>query len=147
VRNPRLVNLITLADVLSREQHLGFSGNFAFTLPRQPLVDAIGLPDGAVERVLQKLVQAIEPRASALGLGTAGTGELYQQALSQANRELGRMSGVGRSVRHARARGKHADRDGQPVRRVSGVEGRQMGDPSCALSDGVLHEVDGRPHR
>jgi putative nucleotidyltransferase with HDIG domain len=93
VRNPRLVNLITLADVLSREQHLGFSGNFAFTLPRQPLVDAIGLPDGAVERVLQKLVGAIEPRATALGLGSAGTGELYQQALSQANRELGRMSG------------------------------------------------------
>src|SRR3954466_5413103 len=46
VRNPRLVNLITLADVLVREQHLGFSGNFSFTLQRQPLVEAIGLPEG-----------------------------------------------------------------------------------------------------
>src|SRR5438270_305139 len=31
VRNPRMVNLVTLADLLVREQHLGFSGNFAFT--------------------------------------------------------------------------------------------------------------------
>src|SRR3954468_8300188 len=93
VRNPRLVNLVTLADVLVREQHLGFSGNFAFTLARQPLIDAVGLPNGAVERVLQRLVEAIEPRARALGLGQASTGELYQHALAQANRELGRMSG------------------------------------------------------
>jgi putative nucleotidyltransferase with HDIG domain len=93
VKNPRLVNLITLADVLAREQHLGFSGNFAFTLPRQPLIDAIGLPDGSTEKVLQKLVDAIDPRAKALGLGSGSSGELYQQALAQANRELGRMSG------------------------------------------------------
>src|SRR5436305_11658956 len=76
VRKPRLVNLVTLADVLVREQHLGFSGNFAFTLGRQTLIDAVGLPPGAVERVLQKLVAAIEPRAKALGLGTASTGDL-----------------------------------------------------------------------
>src|SRR5687767_2346065 len=80
VRNPRLVNLITLADCLAREQHLGFSGNFSFSVPRQPLIDAIGLPDGAAERVLQKLVQAIEPRAKALGLGSGSSNELYQQA-------------------------------------------------------------------
>ena len=93
VKNPRLVNLVTLADVLVREQHLGFSGNFSFTVARQPLVDAIGLPPGAVERALQHLVEAIEPRARALGLGQASSGELYQHALAQANRELGRMSG------------------------------------------------------
>jgi putative nucleotidyltransferase with HDIG domain len=93
VRNPRLVNLITLADVLVREQHLGFSGNFAFTLGRQPLVEAVGLAPDAVERVMLKLVEAIEPRARALGLGKASSGELYQHALAQANRELGRMSG------------------------------------------------------
>jgi signal transduction histidine kinase len=94
VRNPRLVNLVTLADVLVREQHLGFSGNFSFNIQRQPLVDAIGLAPDAIEKVLQKLVSAIEPRAKALGLGQANTNELYQQALTQANRELGRMSGV-----------------------------------------------------
>src|SRR3954468_12599834 len=94
VRNPRLVNLVTLADCLVREQHLGFSGNFAFTIQRQPLVDAIGLGEGSVEKVMQRLVEAIEPRAAALGLGDASSGELYQKALAQANRELGRISGV-----------------------------------------------------
>lgn len=93
VKSPRLINIITLADLLVREQHLGFSGNFTFSLPRQPLIEAAGLPAGAIERVLQKLVDAIEPRAKALGLGQASTGELYQHALAQANRELGRMSG------------------------------------------------------
>ncbi|MEZ0264812.1 MAG: HDOD domain-containing protein [Phycisphaerae bacterium] len=93
VRHPQLVNLITLADVLVREQHLGFSGNYAFNVARQPLVEALGLPAGAVESALQKLVAAIEPRARALGLGQTSSAELYQQALAQANRELGRMSG------------------------------------------------------
>ena len=34
VKNPRMVNLITLADQIVREQHLGYSGNYAFTLAR-----------------------------------------------------------------------------------------------------------------
>ena len=32
VRNDRLVNLITLADLLVREQHIGYSGNYAFAI-------------------------------------------------------------------------------------------------------------------
>ena len=35
VRNPRLVNLVTLADLLVREQHLGYSGNYTFPLSRE----------------------------------------------------------------------------------------------------------------
>jgi signal transduction histidine kinase len=42
---------------------------------------------------MKRLVEQIEPRARALGLGQASSGELYQQALAQANRELGRISG------------------------------------------------------
>ncbi len=43
VTNPRMVNLITLADMLVREQHLGFSGNYTFTIAKHTLIDAIGL--------------------------------------------------------------------------------------------------------
>jgi len=93
VKHPQLVNLVTLADSLAREQHLGFSGNYSVSLPRQPLMEALGLPPGAVETALQNLVAAIEPRALALSLGHASSAELYHQALAQANRELGRMSG------------------------------------------------------
>src|SRR5207237_8639109 len=42
VRSPNLVNLITLADLLVREQHLGYSGNYTFSA-RSVLMDALGL--------------------------------------------------------------------------------------------------------
>ncbi len=93
VKNPRLVNLITLADALVREQHLGYSGNYVFPIPRQVLADAIGLTSEQVENVLNKLVTHIEPRAASLGLGQASSSQLYHLALAQANKELGKVSG------------------------------------------------------
>lgn len=93
VKHPRMVNLVTLADQIAREQHLGYSGNYTFNIPRQSLLDAVGLTAKQVEDALSKLIQRIEPRAAALGLGRASTSELYQQALAQANKELGRVSG------------------------------------------------------
>ncbi len=93
VRNPRLVNLITLADMIVREQHLGYSGNFGFAISRQTLCDAIGISREQVETAMLQLVEQIEPRAGALGLNESNAGELYRAALSQANKELGRVSG------------------------------------------------------
>jgi signal transduction histidine kinase len=93
VKQPRMVNLVTLADLLVREQHLGYSGNYTFGVSRQPLMDALGLTQAQLDQAMTRLVQQIEPRAKALGLGQASSGELYQQALAQANRELGRVSG------------------------------------------------------
>lgn len=89
----RLVNLITLADLLVREQHLGYSGNYSFSIPRSVLIEAAGLGEQQVAAAMGALVTQIEPRAKALGLGQASSAELYQQALAQANRELGRVSG------------------------------------------------------
>ena len=93
VKHPRMVNLVTLADMLVREQHLGYSGNYTFNIPRQVLLDAIGLTPQHVSEAMRRLVEEIEPRARALGLGQTSSGELYQQALAQANKELGRISG------------------------------------------------------
>src|SRR5688500_8351221 len=93
VRKPRLVNLISLADVLVREQHLGYSGNYTFTTGRQSLIEAVGVTPEQVTAVMQMLVEHIEPRARALGLGQASSSELYQHAMAQANKELGRVSG------------------------------------------------------
>jgi len=92
VRNPRLVNLITLADLLAREQHIGYSGNYTFPVSRQSLLDALGLTAAQVVSAMAHLVERIQPRAKALGLGQASADELYQHALAQANRELGRVS-------------------------------------------------------
>jgi signal transduction histidine kinase len=93
VRRPRIVNLITLADLIAREQHLGYSGNYLFNQTRSALGDAIGLTLEQVSDAASKLVERIEPRALALGLGQASSSELYQQALERANKELDRVSG------------------------------------------------------
>ncbi len=88
-----LVHLVSLADLIAREQHLGFSGNFQFNISAAALIEALELTEASVEQVRSSLVEQIEPRAKALGLGDAGAAELYQQALHQANQDLGRVSG------------------------------------------------------
>lgn len=92
VRNGRLVNLVTLADQLVREQHVGYSGNYSGSVPLESLLSATGVRPEHLEHARQRLVAQIEPRARALGLGEATSAQLYQQALTQANRELGRVS-------------------------------------------------------
>ncbi|HTL31287.1 MAG TPA: HDOD domain-containing protein, partial [Tepidisphaeraceae bacterium] len=92
VKHPRLVNLITLADLIVRRQHLGYSGNYSETVSQQTLMDLLKIQQPMIERTLEKLVGQIEQRAVALGLGRASSGALYQQALSQANKELGKVS-------------------------------------------------------
>ncbi len=69
VRNPRLVNLITLADLLAREQHIGYSGNYTFPVSRQSLLEAVGLTPAQVASAMSHLVERIEPRARRWGLG------------------------------------------------------------------------------
>lgn len=92
VRHARTINLVTLADVLVREQHLGYSGNYTNTIPRAQLLDALSLSPEAVEKALLQLVNRIEPRAKSLGLGEETSNELYRDALGKANKELGRVT-------------------------------------------------------
>jgi signal transduction histidine kinase/HD-like signal output (HDOD) protein len=92
VKNARLVNLITLADSLVREQHIGYSGNYTFPVNRAALMQAVGVAEEKLQQIQQQLLKKIEERATALGLGSASSGELYISALTQANQELARMS-------------------------------------------------------
>ena len=92
VSHPRMVNLITLADGLVREQHLGYSGNYSGFVPRTQLLDALSLPAESVEKAMLRLVERIEPRAKSLGLGEETSNELYRDALGKANKELGRVT-------------------------------------------------------
>jgi len=93
VKYPRMINLVTLADIIVRQQHLGYSGNYSFPISQDRLIEAIGLTPKNVESAMVRLVDRIEARAHALQLGQTSTQELYQQALMRANQELGRVSG------------------------------------------------------
>jgi putative nucleotidyltransferase with HDIG domain len=90
--NGTLINLVSLADLLVREQHLGYSGNYLF-IGRSTLMATLGLTESQISAVITVLVNNIEARATGLGMGQTSAGELYQQALSQANKELSRISG------------------------------------------------------
>ena len=90
MRNAKVVNLITLADLLVRQQHLGYSGNYVLT-DRGPLLAALGLGAADADGVVAALVGHMEPRATALGLNQATGDELYRSALTRANRELGHI--------------------------------------------------------
>ncbi len=92
VKDARLVNLVTLADLLVRQQHLGYSGNYTFPVARQSLMNCLHLSEPQVAAALGQLLPHVERRAAILGLGRTSSNELYQQALAQANKELGRLS-------------------------------------------------------
>lgn len=92
VANAKLVNLVTLADSIVREQHLGYSGNYQFNVPTTGLLSALNLTVDQVRTVRDGLIGMVEPRAMSLGVGQSSSSELYQQALMRANRELGRVT-------------------------------------------------------
>jgi signal transduction histidine kinase/HD-like signal output (HDOD) protein len=92
VRNARLVNLVTLADMLVREQHLGYSGNYQYPVARDTLTSALGLLPQQLDNVQNGLIAAIESRAKTIGLTTGDKADLYRCALQEANRELSRVS-------------------------------------------------------
>ena len=91
VSNPQMVRLITLADCIVREQHLGYSGNYLFQTPPAALAQSVGLSAEHIEAAQKQLLETMERRAGELGLGDASSGELYLAALSRANQELGRL--------------------------------------------------------
>ena len=66
---------------------------------------------------------------------------------NRSRKRRGQLLHLGRPVRHARARPEHADQHRQCVRRAAGTEGRKVGRASRALSNRLLHEVDGRQDR
>ncbi|MGE5611675.1 MAG: HDOD domain-containing protein [Bacillota bacterium] len=92
VKNRRLVNLVTLADAIVREQHLGYSGNYLFPPFKEALLKAVGVSEEQIRAVQERLIGKVEERAEVLGLGSSSSGELYVSALAQANQELARMS-------------------------------------------------------
>jgi putative nucleotidyltransferase with HDIG domain len=92
IANAKLVNLVTLADFVAREQHLGYSGNYVLDSSRDELIEAIGLTAQKVETALAPLAERIEKRAAMMNLYVPSTGDLYRQAMKRANIELGRVS-------------------------------------------------------
>jgi len=88
----RAIAVVHLADTVAREQRFGYSGNFTFPANSAKLAEQIGVPDGALAEIIEKLPAMIERRAKLLGLAETTSESLFRSALGNANAELARLN-------------------------------------------------------
>jgi signal transduction histidine kinase len=90
--NTALVYIVGLADLLVRRQHIGFSGNFLFPYEVEQYTQHLGLTAQDVDDVTERLADALETRARAIGLYDVESRSLYLESIANANAELGRVN-------------------------------------------------------
>lgn len=91
IRFPEHVRLVQIADRLSREMRIGFSGNCG---PDRSLVAAgsTGFDKAALDRICAGLPEVIEARAELIGLNRLTSRDVYYEALAKTNAELARVN-------------------------------------------------------
>ena len=92
IGNPGMVQLIGLADLLTRRQHIGFSGNYLYPFDVKEYLPPLGLTEGDVAAVTESLADHLEERAQAIGLYDVESRTIYLQSIANANAELGRVN-------------------------------------------------------
>lgn len=88
----RLVGLISLADLIARRQHVGYSGNHSFSQDIDQLAQKLGLDPQRVHHATSKLHEQLELRGKALGLHDTLSQDLYLESIQRANQTLGRLN-------------------------------------------------------
>lgn len=88
----RLIGLVGLADLIVRQQHLGYSGNFLINHSHTEFATQMGLDAQKVDHVIAHLHEEVERRAAVLGLDDRPSREIFLQSIQQANQVLGRLN-------------------------------------------------------
>lgn len=88
---PLHVQIVQLADRVARELRVGYSGNVAIESAAE-LARELGLSREECEGIRHRLPPLIEERAALLGLDSVTSGEIYREALTDANAELARLN-------------------------------------------------------
>ncbi|MBN2375952.1 MAG: HDOD domain-containing protein [Sedimentisphaerales bacterium] len=91
VKNRSIVKAVHLADVLAREQRIGYSGNYGLFETAEELAEKLNC-EGVIDETARELRKEITDRADLLGLNDVSSEELYYEAMGQANRELGHLN-------------------------------------------------------
>ncbi len=92
VKHRSMVQTIYLADLLAREQRIGYSGNHTITESSAVVAMQLGCQANDIEDIARKLRAEIAERAVLLGLDDIQPQEMYHEALGHANDELGRLN-------------------------------------------------------
>lgn len=94
IEHRRMVGLIGLADLVARQQHLGYSGNFNFRVTAETLCEKLGLDHDKLPPILRTMHESVVARSRAMGLEESPSLELFLQSIQQANQVLGRLNGT-----------------------------------------------------
>ncbi len=89
-----MIGLVSLADLIARRLHAGYSGNFSLRQDVGVLAQELGLNPEAVGKVADELHEHLEARGKALGLYDIASHELLLQSVQRANEALGRINAV-----------------------------------------------------
>jgi signal transduction histidine kinase/HD-like signal output (HDOD) protein len=89
-----MIGLISLADLIARRMHAGYSGNYSLRQSVGELAQELSLDPQAVARVADELHDNLEARGKALGLYDTASHELLLQSVQRANEALGRINAV-----------------------------------------------------
>ncbi len=87
-----MIGLVSLADLIVRRQHIGYSGNFAVPQRVEALCQALGLDAKRVEKVAADLYAEVCRRTELLGLEEQPTEAIFFRAVQRANEALGRVN-------------------------------------------------------
>ncbi len=84
----RHVQVVQLADVIAREQHIGYSGNHVFDATSRHLSQKLGLDETARVEIVESLADEIAARAEWIGVEDISSREVYVNALMRTADEL-----------------------------------------------------------
>lgn len=90
----RMIGLVTLADLIVRRNHIGYSGNFLLDQDPSQVAMQMGLNPNLVDSITHRLHEELQQRSEALGLNEEPSRELFMQSIQQANQVLGRLNGA-----------------------------------------------------
>ena len=94
VAHRRMIGLISLADLMARSLHIGYSGNFNLRTNAHALALQLSLDPARVDAAMLDLHHIVAGRAASLGLHDAPSQTSFLKAIQQANDMLGKLNGA-----------------------------------------------------
>ncbi|TVQ31106.1 MAG: HDOD domain-containing protein [Phycisphaeraceae bacterium] len=88
----RLIGVVSIADAMARQLHLGWSGNCAPLPDVEKLCAEWEIDPGAIERIQQQLHERVAARTRDLGLDELQDADLAIESVLEANRRLGSLN-------------------------------------------------------
>lgn len=91
VAHRNVIYLVSLADGIARDMHIGWSGNMSAPRNSAELADAIGLDPRALRDIERSIHDRVVQRCESLGLDEGDDHELLVESIAAANKQLGRL--------------------------------------------------------